>query len=186
METIQTYEQDNSAMERIFAWRFGLDMGLGRFLGGGFGAYSAENYRRYAPEVVEEAVALGIPETLVYQAAHSIYFGVLGEHGVIGLLLFLMLGALTWRSAGRVVREARRRPDLKWAGDLAGMIQVAILGYAVGGAFLSLEYFDLVYHLVAITVLVEGIALAPAVAAPSNVAVAPVAGVKSSLNSVST
>ena len=33
------------------------------------------------------------------------------------------------------------------------MIQVSMVGYATAGAFLGLSYFDLYYHLIAITVL---------------------------------
>ena len=35
-------------------------------------------------------------------------------------------------------------------GDLAGMLQVGLLGYAVGGAFLSLSYWDMPYNIMAI------------------------------------
>jgi hypothetical protein len=41
----------------------------------------------------------------------------------------------------------------KWASDLAAMIQVSLIGYAVGGAFLGLAYFDLPYHLMIIVLL---------------------------------
>jgi probable O-glycosylation ligase (exosortase A-associated) len=155
METIKTYEEDLSAMQRVFAWQFGYDIASSRFTGGGFGAFSGENYRSYSPDLVIEAMSYGMPEHLVYQAAHSIYFGVLGEHGFIGLILFLLMLLAWWKTAGAVVRSGRGRDDLKWATDLAAMIQVSIVGYAVGGAFLSLEYFDLVYHLIAVTVLLK-------------------------------
>ena len=36
------------------------------------------------------------------------------------------------------------------ARNLAAMLQVSLVGYAVGGAFLGLAYFDLFYHLVAL------------------------------------
>jgi probable O-glycosylation ligase (exosortase A-associated) len=169
MQTIQTYQEDQSAMERIFAWRFSMEMAESRLLGGGFGAFAGENYDRYAPDVVADAVQAGIPENLVYQAAHSIYFSVLGEHGIVGLILFVMLGVMTWRTASRVLGLVKGRADLKWAGDLAGMVQGALIGYGVGGAFLSLEYFDLVYHLIAIVVLVESIAMAAVAPARGSV-----------------
>lgn len=155
METIKTYEEDLSAMQRVFAWQFGYDIASSRVTGGGFGAFSGENYRSYSPDLVIEAMSYGMPEHLVYQAAHSIYFGVLGEHGFIGLILFLLMLLAWWKTAGTVVRLGRSRKDLQWASDLAAMIQVSIVGYAVGGAFLSLEYFDLVYHLIAVTVLLR-------------------------------
>jgi hypothetical protein len=35
------------------------------------------------------------------------------------------------------------------------MVQVSLVGYMVGGAFLGLAYFDLFYHLVAILLLLS-------------------------------
>ena len=48
------------------------------------------------------------------------------------------------------MRIADDLPDLAWAPNLAAMLQVSLVGYAVGGAFLGLAYFDLFYHLVAL------------------------------------
>lgn len=85
--------------------------------------------------------------------AHSIYFQVMGEHGFIGLGLFLLLGLLGWIRGQQVVKRCRNDPDRKWAADLAAMTQVSLIGYAVGGAFLGLAYFDLPYHIVIIMLL---------------------------------
>ena len=41
---------------------------------------------------------------------------------------------------------------------LADMIKVSLVAYAVGGTFLSLAYFDLPWHMVAIIVLVDRLA----------------------------
>ncbi len=139
MNTIQTYEQDGSAMSRINAWKFAINLANDNpILGGGFGAFNRELFKQYAPQ----------PE--IFQDAHSIYFSVLGEHGYIGLLLFLGMGLLGLTTANKVIKIAKTLPDYKWAGDLAAMAQVSIIGYAVCGAFLRLSYFDLPYHVVAI------------------------------------
>ena len=47
---------------------------------------------------------------------------------------------------------------MHWARNLAAMLQVSIVGYAVGGAFLGLAYFDLYYHLVAMMVIAQVVA----------------------------
>ena len=44
---------------------------------------------------------------------------------------------------------------MRWAKDLAAMIQVSLIGYAVGGAFLGLAYFDIPYLLVAFVVILK-------------------------------
>ncbi len=126
MGTIKTYEQDESALGRIDAWKFAFQQAVDRpITGGGFEVFSGRT------------------------DAHSIYFEVLGEHGFIGLILFLSLGIMAWRTGGWVVKNCKDQPELKWLSDLAAMLQVSLIGYAVGGAFLGLAYFDLYYHLVA-------------------------------------
>ena len=50
------------------------------------------------------------------------------------------------------MRAAKANKELAWAGRLAAMIQVSLVGYFVGGAFLSLAYFDLPYDLMALLV----------------------------------
>lgn len=144
MNTIQTYEQDDSAMGRINAWTFAYNLAKDRpFSGGGYNAFTKDLFYIYAP----------IPED--HHDAHSIYFEVLGEHGFVGLGLFLALGLSVFLAGNWVVRKTKKRPDLAWFGNLAAMTQVSFIGYAVGGAFLGLAYFDLPYHLMAIMVLTK-------------------------------
>ncbi len=141
MSTIQTYEQDQSAMGRINAWKMAFNMAKDRPLGGGLESFQDYSFALYAPN----------PDDV--HASHSIYFEVLGEHGFVGLGLFLMLGLMTWRSASWVIGRARRDREKRWAADLAAMVQVSLVGYASAGAFLGLAYFDYYYTLIALVVL---------------------------------
>jgi hypothetical protein len=59
--------------------------------------------------------------------AHSIYFQVLGQHGYIGLALFLTFWILTYRTAGRLMPTAGA-PELAWVGDLGSMMKVSLVG----------------------------------------------------------
>jgi probable O-glycosylation ligase (exosortase A-associated) len=143
MGTITQYETDRSAMGRINAWWMAWNLANDQFIGGGFDIYNAAIFLRYAPD----------PKDI--HAAHSIYFQVLGEQGFVGLFLFLLLWFLVWRSAGWLIREGRRSEDTKWCRNLGAMSQVCLVGYAVGGAFLSLAYFDLPYDILVIVVLTK-------------------------------
>ena len=151
MESLKNYEQDNSAMGRLTAWEFAIDMASNRFTGGGFNSFVEENYRRYSPNLTTEIMQ----RDGRFQGAHSIYFSVLGEHGFIGIILFLLLGILAFRVGSWVIVNTRGSPELIWANNLAAMVQVSIVGYAVGGAFLGLAYYDLYYNLIAILVLTK-------------------------------
>ena len=51
----------------------------------------------------------------------------------------------------------RKNPEMLWAFDLASMIQVSLVGYAVAGLFLGLAYFDLYNHMVAVLLILERI-----------------------------
>lgn len=141
MDTILEYQTDGSANGRINAWWMAFNLAKDRpLVGGGFEIYEPQFFMRYAPN----------PDDV--HAAHSIYFQALGEHGFVGLGLFLLLALLTWRTGNWIIRHTEKMDDLKWAHDLAKMIQVSLVGFAVGGAFLSLLYFDVPYYLMAILV----------------------------------
>lgn len=140
MNTIETYQEDESAMGRINAWTMAFNLANDRFFGGGFKIYNAEFFARYSPR----------PEAI--HAAHSNYFQVLGEHGWVGLLIWLSIFWFVWLSAGHLRKEGKKQADTKWLSDMGGMIQVSLTGYAVGGAFLSLAYFDLPYNLLVLVV----------------------------------
>ncbi|BBA32411.1 uncharacterized protein sS8_0445 [Methylocaldum marinum] len=142
MSTIKTYEQDASAMGRINAWSMAFNLAKDRLLGGGYECFNIRlSFLLYAPNPRDR------------HDAHSIYFEILGEHGFVGLFLFLLVGFLAWRLASSIIREAKRSETTKWLADLCSMLQVSLIGYAVAGAFLGLAYFDLYYNLIAIIVL---------------------------------
>lgn len=161
MSTIRTYQEDSSAMGRINAWGFAFNLASDRpLVGGGFNTFTRELFKRYAPEPLD------------YHDSHSIYFEMLGEHGFVGVGLFLLVGILAFLTGTWIIRHTREFAELKWARNLAGLLQASLVGYAVGGAFLGLAYFDLYYHLVGLLVLLRAEVqrtLDGKVAQPSNI-----------------
>jgi probable O-glycosylation ligase (exosortase A-associated) len=138
MDTINTYEEDGSVQGRFNAWWMAYNLAKDRpLVGGGFEIYEPQIFARYAPDPTD------------IHAAHSIYFQTLGEHGFVGLGLFLLLGILAWRTGTWIIRNTETLDEYKWAYSLATMIQASLIGYIVGGAFLSLLYFDVPYYLMA-------------------------------------
>lgn len=146
MSTIETYDKDASAMGRINAWWFAYHLANDYPLtGGGFNSFKPELFLKYAPDPLD------------YHDAHSNYFQMLGHHGYPGLILFLGLGLSTWLLTGRVARRAKGHEDLLWAYRLAQVTQVSIIGFAVGGAFLTLAYLDLFYYQIVIVLAINRI-----------------------------
>ena len=141
MNTINTYEQDQSSMGRINAWWTAYNVAKVRITGGGMEMFRPATFAQYAPD----------PDNV--HDVHSIYFEQIGEQGFIGFAIFVLLGLMTWMRCNQIMRLGKKDPERKWAADLAAMIQVSMVGYATAGAFLGLSYFDLYYHLIAITVL---------------------------------
>ena len=137
MDTINSYEEDGSVLGRFNAWWMAYNLAKDRATGGGFEVITPELFLAYAPH----------PEDI--HAAHSIYFQALGEHGFVGLGLYLLLGWLTWRTGSWIIRNTAKQKELYWAFALARMVQVSLIGFAVGGTFLSLLYFDVPYYLIA-------------------------------------
>lgn len=139
MDTINNYEEDASVQGRFNAWWMAFNLAKDRpLIGGGFEVATRELFNLYAPNVMD------LP-----RAAHSIYFQALGEHGFVGAGLYLLLGLLTWRTGTWIIRNTKNLEEYKWASNLATMIQVCLIGFATGGAFLSLLYFDVPYYLMA-------------------------------------
>lgn len=141
MNTIESYQQDASAMGRINAWWMAYNLAKAHFFGGGFMVSTPEVFAMFAPDPTD------------VHAAHSIYFMVLGEQGFIGLFLFLLLFCFAWGTAGKLRAQGRRQSETQWLSDLGAMLQVSLAGYAVGGAFLSLSYWDLPYNMMAMAVI---------------------------------
>lgn len=143
ISTIENYEEDASAMGRINAWQYSINVASARVTGAGFNSWSRATFAVWAPNAND------------VHAAHSIYFGALADHGWPGLLLFILIFLLSWRQAGRLAKLTKGLPEHAWINDLARMVQVSLVAYGTGGAFLSLAYFDLPWHLVAITLILQ-------------------------------
>lgn len=140
MQTVESYQDDASAEGRFDAWKFNFLLALDHPLVGGgqmIGQTDQQLFDHYVPGKLS-------------RAAHSIYFEVLGETGFVGFAIYLALLISSFRTCRRIMRLARGDPQLIWARDLAAMMQVALIAYAVTGAFLSLGFYDLYYALVAV------------------------------------
>lgn len=128
---------DKSAESRLnawsFAWRLSQDFPV---TGGGFATFTPQLFARYGPDATD------------IHGAHSVYFQVLGEHGFVGLLLYLSLAFSCQAAAWRLRRRAREELDPEVIA-YADMLRFAMIGFLVSGLFLGRAYFDYYFALVA-------------------------------------
>jgi probable O-glycosylation ligase (exosortase A-associated) len=140
-----TYEADQSAMSRIDTWRVVWRVALDHPLtGAGFGFNTRKTFDIYGPEFRAVYGAWASPNT------HSIYMSMLGSHGFPGLFVFVVMIACCFLACQRMQRSVRRHSKLDWISSYCSMIQISLLAFLINGAFVNMEYFDLVYHWVGV------------------------------------
>ncbi len=138
MHTLETYEQDASAMSRIEVWRDGWNHTLDHpFVGSGFEGWMWVTMRDW----------------------HSSYVEMFSEHGFIafGLWISLILGSLV--SLSKLPKLTKNIDGMEWVADYCFAIRTSLICYMVGTAFLGLSYWDLLYHLIFIAVLIKKFAM---------------------------
>jgi probable O-glycosylation ligase (exosortase A-associated) len=138
MNTIQTYEEDASARGRLQAWEDGIEYALANPLtGSGFDGWRGVTYRDW----------------------HSAYVEMAAEHGLIAFAIWFSLIFGTMLSLTRLRARARGIPELRWVVNYSEMLRASLVAYAVGSLFLGMTYWNIIYHLIFIAVLVKQFAL---------------------------
>jgi len=144
--------ENASFIGRVVAWKISTLLALDYPLtGGGFDAVAQPkiwyHYLEHLPEMNFISTPVIPPFPLV---AHSIYFEVLGDLGFPGFIVFISILGMSIFNCGRIRRQTRGRPELEWAEDLARMLQISMVVYAVSGAALSFAYSETYWILVAV------------------------------------
>ncbi len=143
MDTIQTYEEDSSAMSRIYMWRFAFSYAVDHpIMGGGFDIFY------HTPTYVEYNIP---PEHR--RAVHSNYFQVLGEHGFVGLFIYLSIFITCIIQSNKWGKRAIANASTRGAGYLLYAVQFTVVGYAVNGLVINLAYLDLIYFVITMQIL---------------------------------
>jgi probable O-glycosylation ligase (exosortase A-associated) len=141
MNSVESVQSDQSVHGRLVAWQVAYFVARDRFpFGAGFyGPQLARVFQSYFPNERNHA-------------AHSIYFQVLGEHGFIGLGIYLSILAAAFFKLAQIIRAGRRQIGKRWAADLGVGLQASLIVFCVSGAALSLAYYDLFVIIVCLLV----------------------------------
>ena len=160
MNTINEAGEDASFMGRVVAWKLSFIMAMQHpFFGGGFKTLEyfpmwkalSQEFFSYSFFYTGEA----LPDEHKGRAAHSVYFQVLGEHGFVGLGLYLAFLVKVFTTAGKVARAARKHVETKYIATVATMLQLSVFSFCLGGAALSFAYFDLLFAICGLILVLE-------------------------------
>lgn len=150
--TVETAANDDgSFLGRVVAWKMSTLIAFAHPIFGG-GPHAVQRFQvwsEFRPYIDSVNFFPTPPPDVVPHAAHSSYFEVFGDLGFSGLIVFLSLLACAFWQLFRIRRMAKSRPDLRWAADLAGMLQISMAAYVVTTALLSMAYFELFWILIA-------------------------------------
>ena len=150
METIRAPEGERevSAESRLFVWGVGLHMAAEKPLTGvGFNGFQ-RSFSAYD-------VTGGLFGS--EKAAHSAWFGVLGETGYPGLILFVLIIVSALYSLYSVRRRTKGVPEMKDARTYAAAMQMSLVAYIVGNTFLSGQYNEMFWHFIGLCVALDRI-----------------------------
>jgi probable O-glycosylation ligase (exosortase A-associated) len=146
--TIEDPSADTSADTRLIIWRWTLNYVAQHPFGGGFDVHNTSHIFVPDPDHEEPRLEIG-------RAPHSIYFQILGEHGWVGLFLFLALQAASLGMLWKTSRRTRGIAELTWCRDLAKALMTATLTMLACGAFIGIAYQPTLWNLTALSVCVS-------------------------------
>ena len=160
MKTIQTADQEgDTGANRLYFWGIGWQMFLDNpVIGVGPANFQYNSYFYEDPAKAAEGFHIW------GKAAHSLYFTLLPEEGVVGAILFITIAVAGWRlrrQIGVSVRALARRErspvpaELHELYVLSRAVDVSLLAYLVTGAFISVLYYPHFWLIAAFSVVLR-------------------------------
>ena len=180
MDSIGAAGEDASFMGRVVAWKLSFILAMNNpFFGGGFKSLEylpvwkmlSQDFFSYSFIYTADH----LPDANRARAAHSVYFQVLGEHGFLGLAIYLGFIVNAFLAAQRVAKAARRQLETQWIVAVAVTTQLCIFAFCLGGAGLSFAYFELLFAICAIVQVLQSRILPNALQQLAGASRAPVA-----------
>lgn len=166
MQTINrsTAERDESALGRLHFWVIARQMAAEKPLTGvGFSAYNLSYEKYNGPTEYGEFSGV--------RSVHSVWFGALSELGYPGLVLLVAMLATSLVACWRISWNLRGQPENRDLRIYANALMTSLASFAVGGTFLPLQYNEMFWHFMALTVALSFLAQEQTVPVPARAAV---------------
>jgi O-antigen ligase len=136
VQSIYNKADQGTGEERTYTWKVGWAMFLDNPIWGVGQGNFPYRFGQYEQ-------GLGFNEGLhgrsrAGRAAHSLYFTLMPELGVVGVVIFLRILFLLWKDLAWLAMQGREDPSVMvWSRALAG----SLVGYLVTGTFISVFYY---------------------------------------------
>ena len=138
MQTIASHEHEGSAQSRLDVWQVGL------------------KHAQLFP--LTGVGADGWHYAVVTMDWHNAYVEMMAEHGFIAFGIWCLLLFGTMASLVRLGWRTGRSPEHSWVRNYSQMLTASLVAYASGSMFLGLSYWDILYQLVAVAILLSELA----------------------------
>jgi len=142
-----TNTEDDTADDRLWSWSISWIMFLDNPIWGvGAGNYPWTNhlYAELSPMWYEGR------HILAGRVAHSLYFTVLPELGILGVLIYLAILKVIYSRCKTIKKIVNQFPDDKNAVKiklLTSAFQASLVSFMVSSMFISVLYYPFIYHL---------------------------------------
>lgn len=154
MNTLKHTEESGSLDHRVTFWKVNLLAGLDHpMVGVGFdGTANIMTWHQYKYDLDSINFFIYTPPPEKGFVAHSIYFETMGNQGVLGFLIFLLILLLYFLKINQL-RKYYTTDD--WQYHLLTAMKVSVAVYCIGGAALNGAYFELLYLNFAIVICLD-------------------------------
>ncbi|AUW59249.1 putative O-glycosylation ligase, exosortase A system-associated [Sphingobium sp. SCG-1] len=157
MDTIESYQSDESASTRVAVWQWTIQYVKDHPFGGGFDAYLSNSFRYEKTTLEGPPGAQTVERNIVVdhgRAYHSAYFEMLGEQGFFGFILWALIHGMSLARTEWIRRHYKRRddPTKAWVAPLALALQQGHLVYLLGAAFVGIAFQTFVFMMLALQI----------------------------------
>jgi len=146
--TILDYQNQDTATERIENWKLGIKMFISNpIIGVGAGNYQMR-YRDFGGWRNQ------------WMVAHSMYIDVISELGILGIWCFFLLLHVTFKegkNVGRMLKDNKMDQSFLYIANQGA--RLSLLAYCIGGLFLSILTYPMLYIVIAINVAAQNLAV---------------------------
>jgi O-antigen ligase len=151
-------EQSGTGAQRLYSWNLGWHM----FLENPIVGIGQGNYPWHVKDQEERLKLQWKERSLGGRAAHSLYFTLLPELGIVGVTIFVFMLIYTWKDLNWLKDNSHKNKKLLTAEDkkiyyTALAMEASIIGYLTSSVFISTLYYPNLWLMIGFVVAFKNI-----------------------------